>query len=116
MIRIALLDRSKVTSHRVPILFDDPRIARQQPGCPGHDDACVAPACAVSGIWSGSAGREDTVHWSANLRRSQISSEFFRKWRETHVVGRCTPEDFGVSGPAEALVALGAVGGYADEV
>jgi hypothetical protein len=113
---IALFNRAEILRHGVPVLIDDAGVAGLQPRGPGNDDAGIAPAGAESGVGHGGARRIDAIHRRADLGAAEIGGEFAREGREAHVVRRRAPEDFGIPGPAEALVALRAVGGDADEV
>ena len=87
-----------------------------QPGGPGNDHAGVAPTRGKARIRRHGSGRADAVEGRADLRSAHIPGELAREGRQIHVVRGGAPEDFGVAHPAEALVALRAVGGNADKV
>ena len=104
----------EMPDHRGVVIGEDFCVAGEAPDVPRDDDAGVAPA-GVSvfendvrrEVGEGAVGALAVAHGAHPLREERAG---------IHVVERGGREDLGVAAPAEALVALRAVGGEVEEV
>ena len=123
-IGVGALDGVEVFGHGGPVLGEYGGVAGLYPGGPGDDDTGVAPACSGIGTGGRYAGGEDAEEIAGNigacaaakLSAAYVAGVFAGECGEVHVVGGGAPKDLGIGGPAQAFIALRAVGGDADEV
>ena len=106
--------------HRGVVLGEDFAVAVTEINRPGTDDGSVGPggtavAAFVAGFPVG--GGDDAGDAAVGLLGvAHILHPFVEEAADIHVEGGGAAEDLGVAGPAEALVALGAIGGHLEEI
>lgn len=101
--------------HGGPGALDDAEVAVLEPGGVGDEDSGVAPA-GCSGGGAEDVGGDVGEGTGGGLGVGDVEHEFVGEGVDVEVVGSGAPEGSGVAHPAEAFVALGAVGGDGDEV
>ncbi|MNS31944.1 hypothetical protein D3C72_640140 [compost metagenome] len=112
-----LQDEAQIAGHGRPVLIHHGGVAITLPGGPGQDHPAVGPARRGAQAQFLPAGGGIVRELAARaLGVANVAGEALGEGGHVHVEGCGVPEDVGVAGPAQTLVALRTVGGHAEEV
>ena len=114
-VRVVAQEIRHVALHRVPVALDEAEIAVAAPGDPRHDHAGVGPGRRAVAL-EHQPRRHVGVRAVGRLRVEDVVAPLGDEGADVHVQRRGGEEDLRIGEPAQALVALRAVGGNGDEV